>query len=88
MPAQEMLTAEYTDDTPEAIAPPTSIQPRSATVARYNLACAHGRLKELDEAFAAHADPLHGVSTQDGFADLHRRLTRLHGAAGESAREP
>ena len=44
--------------------------------------------EEIDEAFAAHADPLHGVSTQDGFADLHRRLTRLHGAAGESAREP
>lgn len=43
----------------------------------------------IDEAFAAHADPLHGVSTQDGFTDLHRRLARLHDEAKEArAREP
>lgn len=32
----------------------------------------------IDEAFAAHADPLHGMATGDGLAELHRRLTRLY----------
>lgn len=44
--------AEARDYLKEAVAG-TFDEPRSATVARYNLACAHGRLKELDEAFAA-----------------------------------
>ncbi|MFO1415329.1 MAG: hemerythrin domain-containing protein [Burkholderiales bacterium] len=33
--------------------------------------------EEIDEAFAAQADPLQGVATDDGFADLHARLERL-----------
>lgn len=44
--------AEARDVLKEAVAG-TFDEPREATVARYNLACAHGRLKELDEAFAA-----------------------------------
>lgn len=44
--------AEARDFLKEAVAG-TFDEPRSATIARYNLACAHGRLKELDEAFAA-----------------------------------
>ncbi len=42
--------------------------------------------EEIDAAFAGHADPLHGVPTGDGFAELHRRLMRLPDAApGEPA---
>ncbi len=45
--------------------------------------------EDIDEAFAAHADPLRGVPAQDGFAELHRRLTRLRdGPAQERAGEP
>ena len=43
--------AEARDVLKEAVAG-TFDEPREATLARYNLACAHGRLKELDAAFA------------------------------------
>jgi hemerythrin-like domain-containing protein len=33
--------------------------------------------EEIEEAFAAHEDPLHGVSNEDGFDDLHTRLATL-----------
>jgi hypothetical protein len=44
--------AEARDVLKEAVAG-TFDEPRAAVIARYNLACAHGRLKELDAAFAA-----------------------------------
>ncbi len=43
--------AEARDVLKQAVAG-TFDEPRAATLARYNLACAHGRLKELDAAFA------------------------------------
>jgi len=36
--------------------------------------------EEIDEAFAGHADPLQGVATGDGHAELQRRLTGLQEA--------
>lgn len=39
---------------------------REALIARYNLACAHGRLKELDPAFAALTAALEGMAKLGG----------------------
>ena len=37
--------------------------------------------EEIDEAFAAHADPMHGMDTADDFAEIQRRLSRMQGQA-------
>ncbi len=41
--------------------------------------------ERVDEAFAAHADPLNGVSTQEGFDEIHRRLVRLRPLPGRGS---
>lgn len=53
--------AEARDVLKEAVAG-TFDSPRTAAVARYNLACAHGRLKELDAAFKELATVLEAES--------------------------
>lgn len=63
--------AEARDVLKEAVAG-TFDEPREGTIARYNLACAHGRLKELDAAFAALAASLEADTKAGDSAGIAR----------------